>query len=230
VCRIKRGIDVNRSTKLLLELVKPKLVKLSQEIINATGASGRDRDMIFADVQSEFVNLLLHKYIIGEWGYMLHYLFGMPKGLMRRYVTSTITRRRKYNAEMLSGPMSHSIEDHRHQNPEEKYERLERKRQHFEAATNPDETMESAHIKGLARRINGIIEDGVTLRLAEYRVLRFCLDNASDQKRPLNGLHIYMGKVLGVVRSRCTKLYADALVKVREASGFEEAEGDFEWR
>ena len=225
---------MNQSTKLLLELLRPKLVQLAQEIINATGASGGDRDNIFADVQSQFIDLLMHKYVLGEYGYMLHYLFGVPKGLMRRYVSSEITKKRKYNSQFLDPGSGNRFEDGRgsrvDQNSFSDNDRfIFARREPMEPATNPDDTLEEAHVKALAGRINDIIDDGITLRLAEYRVLRFCLDNASDARRPLNGLHIYMGRVLGVVRSRCTKLYSDALAKIREASDFEESDGDFEW-
>lgn len=218
VCRIKRGIQRDKSTRLLLELLKPKLMQMATEIINATGATGLERENVLLDVQSATIEQLMHHYVMGEIGYPLHYLFGMPNGVMRRWVTSQITKTRKHSATYML-----SFNDAARNNDDDWAAS-------FLGTVETDEIMSDAHTRELAGEIEDIIDDGITLRLSEYRVLKFCTDNASDAKRPLNGLHIYLGRVMNVVRSRVTKLMADATSKVRDASGFDPDNGDFEWQ
>lgn len=214
VCRLKRGINVNKTTKLLLELFRPKLVQMAQEIIQATKTTGLDRDIILMDLQSTFIEHLVKLYTMGDVGYPVHYLFGFPKGSMTRYVSSVITKRRKTSANMaqhwndLNGDDDDEIV-------------------HGDSIVEFQDPTEVSRVKALARELKDIIDDGVTLRLDEYRVLKFCLDNASDARRPLSGLHIYLSRVMGVVRSRITRIWADSLLKVRDASGFEEEEMDW---
>lgn len=223
-CRIKRGIQRDKSTRLLLELLKPKLMQMATEIINATGTTGLEREQILLDIQSATIEQLLHHYVMGEIGYPLHYLFGMPNGVMRRWVTSQITKTRKYNATYSStSPYKGSPRD-----PSRTTDDVIDRQEYLLGETHIDDTLTHDHVKAMATKVNMVIDDGLTLRLSEYRVLRFCLDNASDAKRPLNGLHIYLGRVMGVVRSRVTRIAADSIGKVKGRAGFEwnEAEVD----
>lgn len=222
VCRIRRGIEVNRSTKLLLELLKPKLILLAQEIINATKAQGVDRETVFADLQSETIYQLTHRFVMGEIGYPLHYLFNVPAGTMRRYVSNVIAKHRKFSVEIPglgvgSVGASKSYRNHVDMLVDDGDGRIGRREITAENAVIPDETLGEHHIAELATHLNEVIDDGLTLKLPEYRVMRFCLDNASDAKRPLNGLHIYMARVLGPVRSRITCIFSTALAKTRDA-------------
>ena len=199
VCRIKRGIDVSRSARLFLRLVRPKLRTLAK---NAVRGVNIDIDIALADLESQTIEYLQHHYIMGEIAYPLHYLFGQPNGVVRHFANNYARKARKYEShhaftdgDELAGNSKHD----EHVIPEEPG-----------TTTDTDETRE-------ARKV---LEDGITLSLHEYRVARFCLHNATEAKRPLNGLHVYLAKTMGVARARVTRIWADSAKKlVREVRG-----------
>ena len=65
-----------------------------------------------------------------------------------------------------------------------------------------------------------IVEDGVTLSLAEYRVLKFCLANAQESApTPVHGLHQALAQILDTRRRAVTRMYNLAIRRLLEASG-----------
>lgn len=197
VCRIARGIDLNRSSKLFLEMVRPMLKLLAKEASRGTNV---DLDTALADLESQCIVYLQHNYLQGEIAYPLHYLFGIPKGVLRRYASNYGRKERRYETTHQLATAGPGSED-------EDAEQVE-------PSWDPREEVEPLELQR-TRVAREVLDDGITLTLAEYQVLSFCLANALDAKRPLNGLHVYLGRTMGVGRARVTKIYSDALRKVR---------------
>lgn len=191
-CRIQREIDVDRNVKAFLQVVRPKLKALAKQAIAGTSI---DMDIALRDLEAQTVVVLQNKLVIGDIGYPLHYLFGIPKGLITCYAKN-YAKKQKRNEAYEEEP----LDETHHLN--ESYDPRE--------AVEEEETSKTRHARY-------VIEDGITLTSLEYLVIRFCLDNAQHAKRPLNGLHVILAKLTGLTRNRITRIYADALEKIKEA-------------
>lgn len=188
VCRMKRDIERSRAAKLFLQMVRPKLKLLAKKAIYGTNI---DMDVALADMESATIEYIMKNFILGERGYPLHYLFGERNGVMRHYASNYARKTRRWDETfVLHGD---TIE---------------------EEAFDPYQDDEQSDVTTKAREV---IDDGMTLNLAEYRTLKFCMTNASEAKRPLNGLHVYLSRAMGVVRARTTRIYSDACKKLKEA-------------
>lgn len=196
VCRIKRNIDVNRSTRQFLSMVRPKLKLLARHAIKNTKI---DMEIALADLESATIESLQHHWIMGERGYPLHYLFSPIKGSIHFYANNYAKKTKKYNEETVLCPDGTKALGW----PVVKDEPL----------TSMDEDSQTDE----TTRAREVIQDGITLTASEFRVLSFCLANATKARRPLNGLHLYLARCFGVVRARATKIYADAAQKVAQA-------------
>lgn len=188
VCRIKRNIDVDRSAKTLLHMLRPKLKTLARHAVRGTRI---DTATAMADLESTTLEYLQHYYVMGEIAYPLHYLFGMPHGVMKHYADNYGRKTKRYEE-------THQLE-------------AEPLNETATAFTSDDGTHGPSD---LMRRTRAVIEDGTTLNLAEYHVIRFCLDNAVEARRPMNGLHVYLARQIGINRTKCTKIFSDAKEKV----------------
>lgn len=194
VCRIKRNIEVNRSAKLFLQMVRPKLKTFAKTSVRGTNI---DLGVALADLESQTIEYIQQSYVMGEIAYILHYLFGQPNGVIRHFANNYARKTRKYEE-------THVLED------------LEASDESAYDPYNPSDE----HETDLTKAARSVIDDGVTLTLHEYRVLSFCLANATEAKRPLNGLHVYLSRTMKVVRARVTRIYKDASEKVaREVHG-----------
>lgn len=189
VCRIKRGIEVNRSSKMLLTMLRPKLRTLARFALRGTNIT---MDVIMADLESATIEALMKNYVMGEIAYPLHYLFGHPNGVIRHYANNYGKKARKYQEAHYLVASALDLID---------------------AQTS---LTYNGELQGndKATRAREVIEDGMTLSAVEYRVIKFCLDNATEAKRPLNGLHVHLARTMGVIRARVTKVYSDATKKV----------------
>lgn len=217
VCRIKRGIEVNRSAKLFLQMVRPKLKSFAKLAIRGTSI---DMDTAIADMESETINYIQHHYVMGEVAYPLHRLFSPQNGHITFYARNYAKRTRLFedNHVLDSGDEVHP------QGTEGGAKTPLWDRQRYtglhgrpvgpcdDVTIDEDEDTQTE----MTRVARAIIDDGITLSLSEYRVLAFCLANAGDAKRPLNGLHVYLARTMGAVRARVTKMYADATRKLVE--------------
>lgn len=191
-CRIKRGYEVNRSAKMFLEMVRPELKKLARIAIRNTRV---DLDTAFRDLESETIMRMQHGFVLGDIGYPMYYLFGHPNGHISRYAFKYSEKPKKYErGELLSGAkwieakLDTVVEDHEE--------------------TETEET----------RCARAVIEDGVTLTLSEYRVITLCMLHAKEPKRPLNGLHDYIARMLKTDRNEVNRLMKSASNKIREAT------------
>jgi hypothetical protein len=192
VCRLKRGIEMNRSTRMLLSMLRPKLRALARFAVRETHLNV---DMVVTELESATIEALLKNYVMGEIAYPLHYLFGHPNGVIRHYANNYVKKVRRYeDTHVIVANLAEQVTDT------------------YEAFV--DEEDDTTRRTRIAREV---IDDGITLNAIEYRVLKFCLTNATEARRPLNGLHVHLAKTMGVVRARVTKIYADALRKVNAA-------------
>lgn len=201
VCRIKRGIDINRSSRLFLQMFEPKLRDLAAYAVKG---SSIDPAIALADLQSQTILRLQHYYVMGEKAYPLHYLFGTPNGHIVRYAGAYAKSAREYED-------TYALRD-----PRGKIRRVDEEENLPEdewaaPVTEPEETETD-----LTRTARDILEDGVTFTLQEYRILKFCLANAGDAKRPLHGLHIYLERVLGIKRAKITRSWQDVSQKLAQ--------------
>lgn len=193
VCRLKRNIDVNRSAKLFLEMIRPKLRTLAKHAIRGTSI---DIGVALSDLESQTIEYVQHYYVMGEIAYPLHYLFGQPNGVMGHFANNYARKTRRYED-------THVLE-------------LDSPRWSEKHENVPDTSEEDEAETETTRQARLVVDDGITLNLQEYRVLSFCLRNAVEAKRPLNGLHVFLARTMGLARARITKLYADACKKLVE--------------
>ena len=190
VCRLKRGIEVNRSTRMLLSMLRPKLRALARFAIRGTSL---ELDLVVAELESATIEALLKNYVMGEIAYPLHYLFGHPNGVIRHYANNYAKKARRYeDTYTIVSNLAEQIKDA------------------YEIEHEEEDTKRT-------RIARDVLEDGITLNVVEYRVMKFCLTNATEARRPLNGLHVHLAKTMGVVRARVTKIYADATRKLQAA-------------
>lgn len=193
VCRMKRGIDVNSSTKSLLNLIRPKLRKLAKRAIQGTQVP---METALADMESKAVEYLLKNYMLGDAAFPLHFLFAVPGGHMTHFANNYARKEQEYNEFY---PLESDVESYI-----------------SESYTIEDSTSTTKETE-LARTI---INDGITLTRTEYRVFKFCMTNAIEGKRPISGLHVYLAKVMGTNRAKINRIYLDAARKIQAAVCF----------
>ena len=197
VCRIKRGVEVDKSTELFLKMVRPALRNFAKSAIRGVNI---DPDVALKDFESKTIEYLQTKYVMTDRAYPLHFLFGKHKGWIRKYALNYATKTREFEE-------THYLQKDDFTNEGEFVGTSE-----LEAAYYVDQPEEEE--TDLTRMARQVIDDGLTLSLQEYRVMKFCMQNAHDAKRPLNGLHVYLARVTGMPRAKVTKIYADAQKKV----------------
>lgn len=210
VCRIKRGHEVNKSAKMLLDMIRPKLKALAKIAVSGTGIA---IETALADLESQTIEYIQTRFILGEVTYPLHFLFGTPNGWMYRFANNYAKKTRRWED-------THTLFDNRPGRWKERGEEARNKNAFYlgvideqaieawEEAQAEQETEETS----TARKI---IDDGLTLSSQEYLIVQFCLENATEARRPLNGLHVYLAKLTGMPRAKVTKIAKDAFEKVK---------------
>lgn len=174
-------------------MVRPKLKIYAKIAIRGTNIP---MAVALADMESQTIEYLQQIYVMGDRAYPLHFLFGDKNGYIKHFANNYARKTRKFEA-------THFLE------------RGDRKRDdgygdpQWDAREEPDEEETET-----TRRAREVVDDGLTLTLSEYRVMKFCMSNASDAKRPLNGLHIYIARAMGCSRARVTKVFADCRKKL----------------
>lgn len=196
VCRIKRGIDVNRNTKALLQITAPKAVSF------ATGLSRESRHIdtsdTVCDVQSVMVESLLKEYVAGDSLHPLAFWFRRHSGSVTRWADRRLKSARRDDRYLADDPDGLLVEE-------------------GEPAREFDE---QAEVKATCAHAIDLIEDGVTLSTREYRVIRFCLSNADESKSNLiDGLHVQLADLFGVKRNTVSKAYRRAVRRLVYAGG-----------
>jgi len=210
------GIKSNESAKLLLEMIRPSLIKLVTNAVTRVGSGYIDMDSLIRDLESRVIECLIDEngYRIGESAYLTEYLFGTnPKtGWVRKWILWDFSKHKRfYSRHNLSGtnPKSDSAED------------VSDTDRSAIAEYEANSAFEQDHTdKDTIQALMGIIDDGMTLNANEYRVIAFCLSHAneSNKTRLIDGTHTYLSTIMGVSRPRITRLYAVARKKLLQAA------------
>lgn len=189
-----------------------------------------DMDQLLLDMQSTAIEYLMRDYKIGDRGRATPYLFDPHQGFLTKWVKwVTSKNRRFYSNHELYGPNSSDGED-QNESDTPGPEATAGWSAVFETT---DSVRYSPYVElereasDLSQTVADIIDDGQTLNSNEYRVIKFCMHNANEgnQTRHIDGLHIYLAKLMGVSRPRITRLYKRAKDKIKKRYAALEAEG-----
>lgn len=213
VCRIKLGLNVERSTRTLLRMLRPQTVTTANWIVRTVG--GLELDDVIAETESAIIEYILRSYNMGERAWPLQYLFGRPNGVIRGWSMHYMNRIRRYRFTHMQWQ----------QEDDDELNSLNMQATHRRIKTAPDQQTtafddtenEDYEVDPAVRAV----DDGVTLPLREYRVMKFCLTNADTQSTysPAMGLHTYLAGASDVQRSTITKWYRQGQYRLIEALG-----------
>jgi hypothetical protein len=208
VCRIKININVDQSAASLLKLFRPGMINLVADAKRRANGVNVDFDEMLAEMQSFTIESIMTKYRIGELNPITNFLFDIRSGYLVKWSRWYVTKlRRFYGRHVLSGYG---------QNEDEFEFSDDGDGQHTAGQTTWDPTSEESVMTFQAKPqatlsddVGNIIDDGTTLNTNEYRVVKFCLQNANDSNdvRMIDGLHIQLANLMGVSRPRITRLY-----------------------
>lgn len=229
VCRIKRGIHVNRSTKLLLRLLRPKLVKIAQWVQGAVQPFHVDFEELILELESVCIERIIVDYDMAGRAWPLHYLFGHPSGIRgwaMKYANNV--RREAYTHYQYGASSDEPFEDVTmdlesrltRANAIATGGRIKTLPQTCEAV-DLEEELDARHERQRLGTVLEAVDDGVSLTLAEYRVMQFCLANANtfDNARSLvTGLHGFLADHAGIQRKTISKYYRSAGYKLAHAA------------
>lgn len=216
VCRMKLGLKVNNSTKLLLRLLAPKLKSLAKFIRDR--CSVLDEDELYGELQSACIEYILVDYKLGERAWVLQYLFAYPRGVMSGWALKYVTRSnsdKRTKQIRLSAHTDHGVgssdfeTELRNTNMIVTSGRIRSGppdiTAHVEDSDDTDIPVQSAL---------RVVDDGVTLSSKEYRVMRFCLSHDDD------GMHVWLADRMNVDRSSgVSRVLKKAAGKVVEVLG-----------
>jgi hypothetical protein len=226
ICRLQLGIDQNRAAANLLQLLRPGMIRLISHAKQSGNTPGIDMEQLLTEMQSVTIEYLLYDYKIGDRGRATPYLFDPHQGFLTKWIKWIIGKNRRfYSHHELYSPIHDSSED----------EYYEPQHEQYSTQCNANDTGWGAIFQGgdsirydpyvededneseMSQRITDIINDGITLNSNEYRVITFCMSNAneSNNTRHIDGLHIYLAKLMGVSRPRITRLYKRSKDKLK---------------
>ena len=229
ICRLQLGIDRDQAAAHLIKLYRPGMIKLLTHAKQSGNIIGTDMDQLLQDMQSTMIEYLLYDYKIGDRGRATPYLFDPYQGFLTKWVKWVIGKNRRFyvHHELYSPLDEHngSSED----GSETSYH-AEQIATQGGSGTSWGALLEGTSsmvynpyaqedtVSDLGKQVANIIDDGITLNSNEYRVMRFCMANANEQNstRIIDGLHIYLGKLMGVSRPRITRLYSRAKDKIKK--------------
>lgn len=224
VCRLKLGIDTNRTTKTLLRLLRPKVIKTAQWMHRTIGPSSPNIDELVGEIETAVVMYLLQHYEMGEVAWPLHYLFAYPSGVIRGWAMNFTNKVRRYS----QIHQSYGLADDPGYDLEAKVAMQNARVTSQKVQSTPmsatyidDEALDRRAEHSVIDRGVAAADDGVTLSLSEFRVMRFCMTNADTEhaRSPVSGLHTWLANHTNVKRSTVTKYYRQGGYRVVEAVG-----------
>lgn len=231
ICRLQLGINRNQAAANILKIFRPGMIKLISHVKQSGGAMHMDMDQLLLDMQSTAIEYLMRDYKIGDRGRATPYLFDPHQGFLTKWVKwVTSKNRRFYSNHELYAPNSES-EDGEGYDPEGGSQGTSTGWSAVFETT--DSVRYSPYVElerqtsDLSQIVSNIIDDGQTLNSNEYRVIKFCLANSNEANntRHIDGLHIYLAKLMGVSRPRITRLYKRAKDKIKKRYAGLEVEG-----
>lgn len=227
ICRLQLGIDRDKAAANLLQLLRPGMIRLISHVRQTGNTPGIDIDQLLTDMQSTTIEYLLYDYKIGDRGRATPYLFDPHQGFLTKWVKWIVGKNRKFYAHHeLFSPSEE----------EGNFDDGEPQHVNYAASNRVHGTSWDAILEGgdslrydpytvqdgddtlMGRQVTEIIEDGITLNSNEFRVIKFCMTNANEANntRHIDGLHIYLARLMGVSRPRITRLYKRAKDKIRK--------------
>jgi hypothetical protein len=222
ICRLQLGIEQDKAAANLLQMFRPGLVRLLSNAKQMNAQAGLDMDQMMSDIQSTTIELLINDYNIGDRGRATPYLFDPQQGFLTKWVKWMIGKNRRfYNNHELYNPLDGSTSDES-DDPEEGYERAASGGTTSNSwagileGSQTYDAFDTNNIQEFISSVKDIIEDGITLNSNEYRVMQFCLYNSNEANasRHIDGLHIYLSKLMGVSRPRITRIYKRCVQKI----------------
>lgn len=209
-CRIRKDINRNESSKLLLNMIRPKILSLVNNARDRVGSGYINTEDTILDLESRTIECLLddNGYTIGGPAYLTEYLFGMnPRtGWVRKWILWNFSKQQRfYKRHTLSGYNPRSDTD----DEISEYDRTA-------IASSEEYTMDDNDSHEAFDLIMNVIDDGYTLNANEHRVISFCLSHANElnKTRLIDGTHMYLSKIMNVSRPRITRLYFTARKKL----------------
>lgn len=217
VCRLQLGINREQSTANLLHIFKPGMIRLLSNAKQHANLNQHDLDNLFVEMQTTAIEYLLYDYKIGDRGRATPYLFDPYNGFLTKWVKWMIGKHKRFygHHEMFDPHAATSDEEAEHIDVHETmdggWDSLLSDQYNAEANESNNRGTE------MLTRAMDIIDDGVTLNSNEYRVLKFCLSNGneSNASRHIDGLHIYLSRLMRVSRPRITRLYKRGVEKLK---------------
>lgn len=189
VCRLKMGIKTNSTTRLILEMLEPKVQSMVKSILQK--CPSEDRATVKAELQTAIIESIMTSYDLGGRAWPLHYLFAYPRGTMWGWYFRYLNRVQK-SASRLT--VLDNVEL---------------------PAPEPEPASETPQVVTNALQI---IDDGFTLTGKEYRIFNFCLQNSDDMLQRSLG-HVYLATTFNEDRSSISRIYRKAQAKIIEACG-----------
>lgn len=187
------GIKPNSTTKLILEMLEPKVQSMVRSIMQR--CPNEDRSSVKAEMQTAIIEALLTEYDLGGRAWPLHYLFAYPKGVIFGWSFRYVHRVHK-DASRLT------VLDNAEW-----------------PAPDPEPELEPSTAVETALQV---VDDGLTLTAKEYRIFNFCMQHADAMLQRSLG-HVYLAEMLQEDRSTISRIYRKAQAKLVEACGQTEA-------
>jgi hypothetical protein len=216
------GIDRDKSAANLLQIFRPGMIRLVSHVRQQGHAPGMSMDQLLLDMQSTAIEYLLYDYKIGDRGRATPYLFDPHQGYLTKWVKWMVGKHRRfYSHHELYSPYDAPTDE----NDNQQYDQQDM------GGSSWDSIMEGSSsaywserdsdkdtTNDMILKVSTIIEDGITLNSNEYRVIKFCMANGNESNatRHIDGLHIYLARLMGVSRPRITRLYKRAKDKIRK--------------
>jgi hypothetical protein len=201
VCRLQRGIDRDKSARSILEMLRPKLKKIAHWIAVRTGAARRD---VFADVSSRVIEQLITTYVIGELVPLVVWLFHARYGGIRHWAMQVVERGNR-ERRMLS------YDARSEESFEERILGLNVLATDGKVHTFSFGEVDLAAVEMGTQLSHALelLEDGRTLKTAEYRALRFHLTNSRR-----GASHQWLADRMRVARQDLSAVSATAMRKI----------------
>jgi len=201
VCRLQRHINVNRTTRTLLKIIRPKLQRVASNLLKDTTGNRSDAADIMAELEAQTIEQLMHHYVMGEKLHPLRWLFSHPSGAITRWGTN-------YRRAMWRRQRAEVLVDS---------EVLDQRATEDDAPVEYDQDAESRARTLAAMQL---VRDGLTFPLHEYRVLRFFLRNAAEEgAKPHFGLATVLANATGMSRKTVELTYTLATRRLLDWSG-----------
>jgi hypothetical protein len=175
---------------------------------------------LYQDLASRTIEGLTTRYVLGDTRHPLRWLFAAQTGFIPAHLYRRVRQERRRD-----GVLFRLDDTDFHQG----VQRLNRWLTDGVVQTAPDcsymprEYDEAAELRTQTSAALRVLEDGVTLPVAQYRVLRFCLNNAQEHLQEAShmtsGLHQHLADHAGRPRRWASRQYARAWRRLLDATG-----------